>query len=187
MHLQQDCTLQERTAPRHPMSFPCWILDTPSRRPSGPFVSYSTRPIPTVRCSWRPLCGKPTLINMAPSGRCSLTSPSPWELRHYWVVSPGGSAFLQYPILSSINQDGASKHKKQSRRWHYGRIAARHTPNSVVPFVLESSCDTPDASVPQRSASSTVFSLPKLSLELLSWMKSPSYANVITVVSHPSD
>jgi hypothetical protein len=55
------------------------------------------------------------------------------------VVSPGGSAYLQYPI--SINQDGASKHKEQSKRWHYGKIAAPHTPapNSVIPFVLESS------------------------------------------------
>jgi hypothetical protein len=57
------------------------------------------------------------------------------------VVSPGGSVYLQYPTLSSINQDGASKHKEQSKRSHYGRIAAPHTPapNSVIPFVLESS------------------------------------------------
>jgi hypothetical protein len=50
------------------------------------------------------------------------------------VVSPGGSAYLQYLTLSSINQEGASKHKEQSKRWHYGRIAAPHTPvpNSVV-------------------------------------------------------
>jgi hypothetical protein len=56
-------------------------------------------------------------------------------------VAVVGPAYLQYPTLSSINQDGASKHKEQSKRWHYGRIAAPHTPvpNSVIPFVLESS------------------------------------------------
>ena len=45
------------------------------------------------------------------------------------VASPWGSAYLQYPNLSPIDQGGSSKNEEQSKRLHYSRIAAPYTPD----------------------------------------------------------
>jgi hypothetical protein len=117
------------------MSVPCWIVDPPPQRHSGPFVLRKAHPDCPLQLE--ALVGKTNPVREVFS-YITLAMGTETLLIDVAVVSPGGSA---YPTLSSINQDGASKHKEQSKRWHYGRIAAPHTPvpNSVIPFVLESS------------------------------------------------
>ena len=62
-------------------------------------------------------------------------------VRDFAVVYPGASLYMEQPIESRLNQDGAAKDMERSKRPNYAKIAPPSTPPpaSVIPFVIEAS------------------------------------------------